>query len=476
MAPELLDQTLTELAQTLRNRRVSPVDLMTAVLDRIAATHADLNAFVALHEPEPLLAEARAAEARIAAGEARPLEGIPLGVKDLEDAAGLPNTRGSLVHKGDIATGDTTQVARLRAAGAIVVGKTNAPEFGYTAITKNLVYGKTHNPWDLARTPGGSSGGSAAAMAAGICPLVTASDGGGSIRIPASFTGCFGLKVSQGRVPRGPLARWDFGDTSVAGPLTKTVEDAALFLDQVAGPSPCDPNTLPHPGLSYAAALAETLPAGTRFGFSPDLGYGVVQSDVAAAVEEAARRFEKLGHRLVPIAGGPPLLGAEWGRLGAFLLAAELHPYLPERREEFGRTFIRGVEACSRFDAPAWGEMATRRMALNAWCGEVFEQVDFLLTPTVPYDPPPAGGPFPDATEGRRQPPAGVAAFTIPFNLSWHPAATLRCGRSEAGLPIGLQIVGPRHRDDLVLRAARAFERECPAHPDWPTLGAGKET
>lgn len=477
MPNEFLDATLTELTASLRARDVSPVELMTGVLDRIEATHGELNAFVAMHDRERLLADARAADARIRSGDARPLEGIPLGVKDLEDTEGLPNSRGSLVYAGDISRCDTTQVERLKAAGAIVVGKTNAPEFGYTAITKNLVHGETHNPWDLTRTPGGSSGGASAAMAAGICPLVTASDGGGSIRIPASFTGCFGLKVSQGRVPRGPFASWDYGDTAVAGPLTKTVADAALVLDQVAGASPCDPNSLPHPGISYAAALSEPLPAGTRFGFSPDLGYGVVQSDVAARVEEAAQTFEKLGHRLVPVSGGPPPLGREWGLMGAFILAAELHGHLPEREEEFGRTFIRGVKAAMRLDAPDWGEMARKRMALNAWCAEVFGQVDFLVTPTVPYDPPPARGPFPEETEGRRQPPAGVAAFTIPFNLSWHPAATLRCGLSEAGLPVGLQVVGPRHRDDLVLRAARSFENEHPAHPNWPLLGrvAGEE-
>jgi len=471
MPHELLETTLTDLTARLRAREASPVALMTAALDRIEATHAELNAFVAMHDRERLLAAARAAEERIQAGEARPLEGISFGVKDLEDTVGLPNTWGSRVHVGEISTRDTTQVARLKAAGAIVIGKTNAPEFGYTAITKNLVYGATHNPWDLDRTPGGSSGGSSAAMAARICPLVTASDGGGSIRIPASFTGCFGLKVSQGRVPRGPLQWWEYDDTAVSGPLTKTVTDAALFLDQVAGASPCDPNSLPHPGISYVQALAEPLPAGTRFGFSPDLGYGVVQSDIALRVEEAARTFEKLGHRLVAIEGGPPLMGREWGLLGAFVLASKLHGFLPEREQEFGRTFIQGVQAAMQLDAPTWGEMASKRMALNAWCAELFAQVDFLLTPTVPYDPPPARGPFPRETEGRRQPPAGVAAFTIPFNLSWHPAATLRCGLSQAGLPVGLQIVGPRHRDDLVLRAALAFENEHPAHPHWPTLG-----
>jgi len=466
---ELLVLPLVELAARLREKQVSPVELMEAVLERIAETDEDLNAFVALHPREKLLAGARAAEARIARGEARPLEGIPLGVKDLEDAEGLPNTQGTKLFAGRIATRNTTQVDRLVAAGALVVGKTNAPEFGYTAITKNLLHGVTRSPWDLALTPGGSSGGSSAALAACVCPLVTASDGGGSIRIPASFVGAFGLKVSFGRVPRGPFAQWEFDDKSVSGPLTKTVADAALVLDLTCGVSPCDPNSLPHPGISYLAALAEALPAGTRFGFSPDLGSAIVQSDVAAVVEDAAHVFEKLGHRLVSVAGGPPLLGREWGTLGSFELASHLHPYLAERRDDLPRGLAASIELAMRVEAPEWGAMAKKRIELNDWCARVFEQVDFLLTPTVPYDPPPAKGPFPAETEGRRQRGASVGAFTIPFNWSWHPAATVRAGLSRRGLPAGLQIVGPRHRDDLVLRAAYAFERERPWHPHWPT-------
>ncbi|MGH7286845.1 MAG: amidase [Myxococcota bacterium] len=466
---ELLTHPLSALCERLRTRRASPVELMQAVLARIDETNGDLNAFVAEHPREKLLAAAKAAEARIARGEGRPLEGIPLGVKDLFDAAGLPNTRGSLLYKDNIPTRSTTEVERLEAAGAIVIGKTNAPEFGATAITRNLVYGVTRSPWDLALTPGGSSGGSAAALAANVCPLVTASDGGGSIRIPASFVGAFGLKPAFGRIPCGPLTHWVFDDKTVFGPLTKTVADAALVLDVTAGPSPCDPNSLPPPGLSYVAALAEALPSGTRFGFSPDLGCAVVQSDIAAVVEDAAHAFEKLGHRLLPIAGGPPELGREWGLLGSFELRSQLSAFLPERKGEIGRSLLRGLDLAGKIDSRAWGEMAAKRAQLNDWCAAVFEAVDFLITPTVPYDPPPAKGPFPRETEGRRQRPAGVGSFTIPFNWSWHPAATLRAGLSRRGLPVGLQIVGPRHRDDLVLRAAFAFERERPAHPHWPT-------
>lgn len=466
---ELLECTLMELTERLRARKASPVELMEAVLARIEETNPDLNAIVARYDAEQLQRAARAAEERIMRGSARPLEGIPLGVKDLEDAEGLVNSHGSLPFKGNIAARDTTQVERLRAAGAIVVGKTNAPEFGYTAITKNLVYGVTRSPWNLERTPGGSSGGSAAALAAGVLPLVTASDGGGSIRIPASFTGAVGLKTSFGRIPRGPFEHWEFIDTSVAGPLTKTVEDAALFLDQVVGPSAYDPNSLPHPGISYLDAVRGPAPAGLRIGYSPDLGYAVVQSDVAAAVDDAAKVFERLGHHLVPIQGGPPQLGFDWAMLGNFDLAARLYTHIPGHEQEFGRTFIAGVKMGWEMRPETFGKTAYLRARLNDWCAALFERVDVLVTPTVPYDPPPAGGPFPKETEGRQQVLTGPGSFTIPFNLSGHPAATVRVGLSRARLPIGMQIVGPRHRDDLVLQVARAFERERPWHPQWPT-------
>jgi aspartyl-tRNA(Asn)/glutamyl-tRNA(Gln) amidotransferase subunit A len=467
-APEPLKWSLVELCAALRRGELSPVELLQCTWQRIEDTHEKLNAVVARFPYDVLETQARAAEERLRRGDARPLEGIPLGVKDLEDVAGLPTTFGSLPFRGNVAERDSVQVERLKNAGAIVIGKTNAPEFGYTAITKNLVYGVTRSPWNLERTPGGSSGGSSAAMAGCVLPLVTASDGGGSIRIPASFTGCFGLKVSFGRVPRGPSEYWDYQDTSVYGPLTKTVEDAALFLDQVVGPSPWDPNSLPHPGLSYLAAVRGELPRPLRIAFSPDLGYAVVQSDVAAAVEENVKVFERLGHRVEQISGGPPQLGREWAILGAFELAAHLHQYIPEKEKDFGRTFLSGVKLGWEMRPETWGEAAKLRAQLNAWCAELFENFDALVTPTVPYDPPPAGGPFPQETEGRPQVIAGVAAFTIPFNLSWHPAATVRIGLSRAGLPMGMQIVGPRHRDDLVLQLARAFERERPWHPHWP--------
>ena len=465
---DLLHQSLFLTLEQLRRRELSPVELMQATLERIDAANAKLNAFVALRDRDLLLADARAAQQRIGRGEARPLEGVPLGVKDLEDVEGLVTSHGSLPFKDHVATRDSIQVERLEAAGAIVVGKTNAPEFGYTAITKNLVFGTTRNPWNLERTPGGSSGGSSAAIAGGLVSLATASDGGGSVRLPAAFTGCFGLKPSHGRIPHGPDDFWVTVDTATHGPLTRTVLDAAIHLDAVCGAHPLDPQSLPHPGYSYVEKLREELPR-LRIGFSPDLGHAVVQSDVADVVAEAAHVFEHLGHEVELIAGGPPDTGRDWGLVNVFDTAARLCHLLPEHESDFGRSFLWGVKQGWQMTPEIWRAAQARREELSRWCAEVFSGFDLLLTPTTSYDPPPAGGPFPKELEGRALPEASVASFTIPFNLSWHPAASVRAGFSRAGLPVGLQIVAKRHRDDLVLQAALAFEKTRPA-PTWPAL------
>jgi aspartyl-tRNA(Asn)/glutamyl-tRNA(Gln) amidotransferase subunit A len=464
---DLLRLPLSDVVRRLARRELSPVELMRATLDRIRDANPKLNAFVALREESALLADARAAEERIGRGEGRMLEGVPLGVKDLENVAGLVTTFGSVPFKNEMATRDSAQVERLRAAGAIVVGKTNAPEFGWTAITKNLIFGETRNPWDLTRTPGGSSGGSSAAIAGGLVTLATASDGGGSVRLPATFTGCFGLKPSFGRIPHDIPGWWDGIDTAVHGPLTRTVEDAALHLDATVGAHPLDPNSLPHPGISYRAVLRD-LPEGLRIGFSPELGYAVVQTDVADVVAGAVHVFERLGHAVELVKGGPPELGRDWGMANVFEMAARLGHLLPEREHEFGRTFIAGVKQGWSMTPERWAAAQRRRGELNEWCAEIFSRYDLLVTPTTPYDPPPARGPFPTELYGRKLPEASVASFTIPFNLSWHPAATVRAGFSEARLPVGMQIVGPRHRDDLVLQAAYAFEQARPWAGEWP--------
>jgi aspartyl-tRNA(Asn)/glutamyl-tRNA(Gln) amidotransferase subunit A len=283
------------------------------------------------------------------------------------------------------------------------------------------------------------------------------------------MTGCFGLKTSYGRIPHGPDDHWVTLDTSGHGPLTRTVADAALHLDVVTGAHPLDPNSLPHPGISYREVL-DRLPAGLRIGFSPDLGYAVVQSDVADVVSDAVGAFEKLGHRVELLKGGPPELGRDWGIGNSFEMLGVLAPLFAEHEHEFGRTFLQGLKAGALMNPDRFANLRRRREELSRWCAEVFESFDLLVTPTLPYDPPPANGPFPTEIEGRELPWASVGSFTIPFNLSWHPAATVRAGLSKAKLPVGMQIVAPRHRDDLVLQAAHAFEQARPWADHWPRL------
>lgn len=467
---KLLELSLTDLCQTLADRQASAVELMQEVFDRIDAVNDRVTALVSFADREELLADSRAADARIAAGRGRPLEGIPLGVKDLEDVAGMITTYGSVPFKDTLATRDSTQVARLRAAGALVVGKTNTPEFGSAAFTRNLLFGESRNPWSLEYSPGGSSGGASAALVAGILPLVTGSDGGGSVRIPACLTGAFGLKPSYGRIPNGPRDRWHWIDTEHHGPITRTVADAALFLDQVNGPSEWDETSLPAPGYSYVDKLEEGLPEGLRIAYSKDLGEAVVQGEVAEAVASGVDVFRSLGHDVSDIEGGPPRVTAGWVYLNSLDEYAHFKHMLPEQEGGFGRGFIAAAKAVAEATPDAMELMIRRRAELVAWTAQLFDSHDLLLTPTMAYDGHPARGPYPAEIDGKPAHATGPAVFTVPFNLTGHPAATVRVGLSSNGLPMGMQIVGPRHRDDLVLQAAAAFERERPWHPNWPNL------
>jgi Asp-tRNA(Asn)/Glu-tRNA(Gln) amidotransferase A subunit family amidase len=462
--------SLTDLCRALAEREISAVELMQYTLAAIDRTEPILHAVIHRRGPDELLAEARAAQARIDAGSGRPLEGIPFGVKDLEDAAGLVTSHGSKLFAQHVAANDSTQVARLKGAGAIVVGKTNTAEFGSGALTKNLIYGATASPWDPALSPGGSSGGSAAALAAGVLPLVTAHDGGGSIRVPASFVGAFGLKPTFGRVPTGPSELWDPSATIVYGPLTRTVTDAALVLDQVVGLDPHDIASLPAPGFRYLDRVAEPLPGALRIAYSRDFGGVVpVQADIADTVEHAVHRFRRLGHRVTIIAGGPPDLGMYFQALLARHLDGWFGEGLAGREDQLTRALALAIGAARDATPAFWGGQARARMDAVHWFARVFADHDLLLTPTVPCDPPPARGPLPTEVGGAALPVSGVAAFTLPVSFAGLPAASLRAGLSRAGLPIGLQIIGPRNADDLVLRAARTFEREAP-WLDWPRL------
>ncbi|HYC57412.1 MAG TPA: amidase [Candidatus Binatia bacterium] len=466
---ELWELSVEEQAGLVRSGDVSPVETIQASLDRIEQLDDGLNAFVHVCR-ERALEEARIQEKVLRSGqEVGPLAGVPAGIKDLEDVAGLPTTFGSMAFRDYTASRDSVQVERLRAAGAIVVGKTNTPEFGYTGFTKNRVFGVSRNPWNPDRTPGGSSGGSAAAIAARMVPLATASDGGGSVRIPACYVGAFGMKPSFGRVPLGPEPRQmlHWMDTVHHGPLTRSIRDAALMLDLTAGYHPADPDSLPAPSTSYLQCLDQPLPR-LRIAFSRDLGYARVQSDVMREVRAGVDALAALGHDVEEISTPFPDLGRGW----AFSVGAELYAELARevagREHELGRSFWDGTVAASHLTALQLGDIQRERHRLNEVLWRLFERFDLLATPTLPTEAFPAAGPFPSHVDGEAlDSPLHAVAFTYPFNMSGHPAASLRAGFTDSGLPAGLQIVAPRHRDDLILQVAAAYDRVRPMDR-WP--------
>ena len=459
-----------ELAAMIRRREIKAAELMSATLARLEKVNPKVNAFVALRAEEAMK-DARALDEKIARREeVGPLAGLPFGVKDLEDAAGLPTTFGSKPFRNNVPEADSVQVARLKAAGAIVLGKTNAPEFGYTAFTKNLLFGPSRNPWNLERTPGGSSGGTSAAIASGLVPIATGSDGGGSIRIPACYVGCYGIKCSNGRIPEDPTLKMiQWNDTAVVGPLTRTVRDAAMYLDAVVGYHPADPNSLPHPGISYAAML-DRLPKKLRIAFHPDFG-AIVQRDVAREVAAAVEVFKDLGHEITVIDERVPDVGRDWQRLGATQGYAMLNEMIEANRPDWGRAYLSGLESAQHITWRHYGIAYRHRYELNQWCRRIFERFDLLLTPTLPTEAFPAKGPMPSEIDGKPlRDPMDAVAFTFPFNVSGHPAASVRAGLTDAGLPAGLQIVAERHREDLVLQASYAYEQARPWNDKWPEI------
>ncbi|UCF72160.1 MAG: amidase [Deltaproteobacteria bacterium] len=459
-----------ELARLIKSKGLSPLELMEETLKRIETVNPVLNAFVCTR-PEQAMDEARAIAERIACGkDPGPLAGVPIGVKDLEDVKGMVTSFGSVPYKNNVARSDSIQVSRLKAAGAIVVGKTNTPEFGFTGFTKNRLYGVTRNPWNTECTPGGSSGGSASAVVGGMVSIATGSDAGGSIRIPASYSGCFGLKTSFGRIPRGPLPVLQIHPIWCMGPLTRTVDDAALYLDCVAGYHPSDPQSLPPPDHSFLKCL-ESMPTGLRIAFSPTLGYARVQKDVMTKVEGAVKCFEDMGHRVELWDGSLPDVGETWSRLMNCEIYAQVHQDLESNRQEMGRTLVKSLDHARSFSLNDHIEAQKVTTELNRIMWDLFEHFDLLLTPTMPTEAFAAKGPPPAEIDGHPISLLGTVAFTYPFNLSGHPAASVPAGLTKNGLPAGLQIIGPRQRDDIVLQASHAYEQMRPWNDHWPNIG-----
>ncbi|MBX3023412.1 amidase [bacterium] len=456
---------LTDLVERLRCRALSPVELLRACLDRIERHNGALNAIVTL-DADGAMRAAREAERRLLRGEdLGPLGGVPFAVKDLEDVAGLRTTFGSPLYADNVAAADSIQVARLRAAGAYPIGKTNTPEFGAYMQTSNALFGATRNPWNLERTPGGSSGGAAAALVGGLVPLVTASDGGGSIRHPAAFTGCVGLKPTFRRVPQRPQPILTFDDTAVWGPLTLTVRDAARIADATFGPSEEDPCALPPPDGSYERGLDAPLPR-LRVAWCGDLGH-VVQPDVMREVAACARIVAELGHDVEPFTSRLPFVGKAWSLTGAVTEYMK-HGEALSTPDQLDPMLREGFLRAQRRAADDLAYAYRRRTELVRWTAAAFARFDILMMPTLPLEAFPIGQLHPTEIAGRPIRVHDAFPFTHPFNLSGHPALALPAGRTDSGLPASVQFVAPRFREDLLLRLGRQLEQARP----WPLAPA----
>jgi aspartyl-tRNA(Asn)/glutamyl-tRNA(Gln) amidotransferase subunit A len=465
---ELCWRPATELAGLIRRRKVSPVEVIEAVLDRIDRVNPRLNAFVSI-TAERARAAAKAAERALMRRSRRlgPLHGVPFSVKDLVTTAGVTTTFGTPLFRDNVPTEDAPMVARLQAAGGIMVGKTNTPTLGWIGATHNPLFGITRNPWNPDRTPGGSSGGASAAVAAGLAPLAVGTDGGGSIRIPASLAGIFGHKPSLGRIPiYPPSAAWS---VSHIGPMTRTVADAALALQVCAGPDDRDHDSLPAERVDYAVALRRGV-KGLRVAYADDLGFvEALDPEVAAICAKAARAFRELGCRLETVKPGWPPIGEAWLQLFIGGIATRLQPYL-DRRSEIDAGLYQMMERALRQPPTTYVQAWFDRLAWQRHPLALFEKYDLLLTPTTPCPAFPVGLDHPAEIAGKPITGYGWVPFTYPFNVTGQPACSVPAGFTKARLPVGLQIVGRRFDDATVLRAAAAFERARPWAGERPAI------
>jgi Asp-tRNA(Asn)/Glu-tRNA(Gln) amidotransferase A subunit family amidase len=376
-------------------------------------------------------------------------------------------TFGTPLYRDNVPTEDAPIVERMKAAGGIMLGKTNTPTFGWIGATHNLVFGITRNPWNLERTPGGSSGGASAAAAAGFGPLHIGTDGGGSIRIPASCAGIFGHKPSYGRIPTYPVSgAWSL---SHVGPLTRTVADAALMLTVCAGPDERDQYSLPGPRVDYVKALRGSL-KGLRVAYTDDLGFvDAVDPEVRAVCAKAARGFRELGCRLEEVRPGWPSPREAWGEIFCGGIAARMAPYL-DRRGDIEPGLSRIIETALKNPPTKYVQGWFDRLAWWQHPRAFFETYDLLLTPTIACPPFAVGLDNPTQIAGKSAEAYAWIPFTYPFNLTGQPASSVPCGFTKDGLPIGLQIVGRRFDDVTVLRASAAFERARPWVRHRPAL------
>jgi aspartyl-tRNA(Asn)/glutamyl-tRNA(Gln) amidotransferase subunit A len=455
-----------ELAAMVARREVSPIELVDDVLARIERSQPTLNAFITVAADEAR-ATAWEAEAAVMLGDPLPpLHGVPFAVKDLVNTAGVRTTFGSIAFADNVPQADSPSVARLKAAGAILVGKTTTPEFGHKCFAEAPLFGRTANPWDLTRTCGGSSGGAAAAVAAGLGPIGIGTDGGGSSRIPAACCGIVGFKQTLGLVPHD-MTPDGFGNQSHITPMTRTVMDTALMLQAMAGPDRCDPHSL---GLAVpdfvAAARPEGDLAGLRIGWRPYLGNDKLAGEVRSACETALKACEALGAIVEPFEDDFASTEPIWLVLTQSFWNARFRRHVGQFGNRMSETLIRQMDTGAEHSAVALQQAMFERTRVFREIEGWFPRFDLVATPTLSRTALPIDHDFfkPIEIDGEV---AGTVRqswypYTLPFNLSGSPAVTLPCGWAGDGLPMGLQLVGPHLGDARLLRVAALYEAVAP--------------
>lgn len=480
---DMLKLSGAEQARLIRDKQLSPIELTDAVFERIHKLNPILNAFCTLVEDDAKAA-AQVAEAAVLRGDALgPLHGVPVSIKDLVCTKGIRTVSGSLAYTDFVPDEDDVAVERLRDAGAIILGKTNVPEFGYMGTTHNDVFGVTRSPWNLEVTPGGSSGGAAAAVQTGMGALAVGSDGGGSVRIPGSLSGLFAMKASMGRVPLYPGCRdprypgvssWE--SIEHIGPMTRTVEDGALMLSVMAGPDERDRYSLPKADFDWNEAATGSV-QGLRIAFSPDWGYAKVDPRVREIVAKAVTVFTNDLGCEVEVAhpgfgdatpfGFPDLDAAFWA-----LVARDSDLRGMRKLLDQGLITLPGLVELLRTPWTA-EDMTNAAMVRQDVCNKMWRFMrgyDVLLTPTLCVPAFALNSAGPTVIDGQEVDSAHWLAFTYPLNMTGQPAATVPAGWTEDGLPVGLQIVGKHLDDAMVLRVAAAFEAASPWKDRWPPL------
>jgi len=464
------------LVRLVRAKQLSPVEIINAVLERMDRLEPVLHAFCT-PMPELAYGEAKRIEKRVMSGEPLgPLAGVPVGIKDLILTKGVRTVSGSVAYKEFIPDEDDVVVERLKAAGAIILGKTNVPEFGYSGAGHNPVFETTRNPWNTEMTSGGSSAGSGVAVATGMGPVAIGSDGGGSIRIPAAHCGVYGVKASMGRVPLYPGCRderypgvssWE--SLEHIGPLSRTVADSALVFSVIAGPDDRDRHSLPKADFDWMEVLKGDL-KGLKVAYSSDWGYAAVDRRVRAIVSKAVKVFERDLGCIVEEAnpGWDDPYEAFWGLVALDTDLKGMRALV----DKFGDRMTPHLVEFLRW--PWTSEELTSavviRKAVNNKMWKFMRRYDLLLTPTLAVPPFPVHMQGPEKIDGRIARHSEWLAFTFPINMTGQPAATVPAGWTDDGLPVGLQIVG-RHLDDpLVLRASAAFEAAAPWRDRWPPI------